>query len=76
MPHNSNVNDSTPTTHGAAYKERLKSWAIVRIHPNKEQTIVDRFRSRSDADGRLQCLRQSLPDVSFLVVFDRQQASE
>lgn len=39
------------------YKARLYRWAIARIH-NHQQEIVARFRSRSDADGHLQLLRQ------------------
>jgi hypothetical protein len=35
-----------------------------------QQTIVGRFRSRSDADGHLQCLHQLIPQASFVVVFD------
>ncbi len=31
---------------------------------------VGRFRSRSDADGHLRCLRQLIPHASFVVVFD------
>jgi hypothetical protein len=33
---------------------------------------VGRFRSRSDADGHLRCLRQLIPHASFVVVFDLQ----
>jgi len=32
--------------------------------------IVARFRSRSDADGHFQFLRQTIPHVKFEVVFD------
>ncbi len=41
-----------------------------------QHTIVGRFRSRSDADGHLQCLRQLMPDAAFLVVFDCQAEVE
>ena len=54
------------------YKERLTPWTIVRSLPDMQNTIVARFRSRSDADGHLQFLRQQLPNVSFNVVFDCQ----
>ena len=37
-----------------------------------QRTIVGRFRSRSDADGHLHCLRQLIPNASFVVVFDLQ----
>jgi hypothetical protein len=53
-----------------AYKKRLNSWAIARLLPDTKQEIVARFRSRSDADGRLQLMRQMSPDASFMLVFD------
>ena len=61
MPHN---------TGRIAYQARLYPWAIARLLPNMQRTIVGRFRSRSDADGHLQCLRQLIPHASFVVVFD------
>lgn len=60
----------------SAYQARLNSWAIARLLPNMQRTIVARFRSRSDADGHLQCLRQLIPDASFVVVFDCQPEIE
>jgi hypothetical protein len=63
MPHNTNR---------IAYQARLYPWAIARLLPNMQRTIVGRFRSRSDADGHLQCLRQLIPHASFVVVFDCQ----
>lgn len=60
----------------SAYHARLNSWAIARLLPNMQRTIVARFRSRSDADGHLQCLRQLIPDASFVVVFDCQPEIE
>ncbi len=76
MPQNSNHDDFTPETNRVSYKDRLNNWAIARLLPNMQHTIVGRFRSRSDADGHLQCLRQLMPDASFEVVFDCQQESE
>jgi hypothetical protein len=76
MPQNSNHDDFTPETNRVSYKERLNNWAIARLLPNMQHTIVGRFRSRSDADGHLQCLRQLMPDDSFVVVFDCQAEVE
>ena len=56
----------------SGYRARLNPWAIARLLPNMQRTIVGRFRSRSDADGHLRCLRQLIPDASFVVVFDLQ----
>jgi hypothetical protein len=53
-----------------AYLQQLHPWAIARLLPNCQRTIVGRFRSRSDADGHLQCLRQLIPHASYVVVFD------
>ena len=53
-----------------AYLKQLNPWAIARLLPNSQRTIVGRFRSRSDADGHLQCMRQLMPHASFVVVFD------
>jgi hypothetical protein len=63
MPHNTNR---------ITYQARLYPWAIARLLPNMQQIIVGRFRRRSDADGHLQCLRQLIPNASFVVVFDSQ----
>jgi hypothetical protein len=59
-------------TNRIAYLKQLNPWAIARLLPNCQRTIVGRFRSRSDADGHLQCLRQLIPHASFVVVFDLQ----
>ena len=67
MPHNTNR---------SAYRKRLEHWAIARFLPNMQRTIVGRFRSRSDADGHLQCLRQLIPHASYVVVFDCQPDME
>jgi hypothetical protein len=38
--------------------------------PNLQRVIVGRFRSRADADGHLQFLRQHIPNGHFVVMFD------
>ena len=45
--------------------------AIARLLPTQQWIIVARFRSRSDADGHFQFLRETIPHVKFEVVFDR-----
>lgn len=59
-----------------SYKERLNPWTIVRLLPDMQQTIVGRFRSRSDADGHLQFLRRQVPQASFEVIFECQPQAE
>ncbi|HAG79912.1 MAG TPA: hypothetical protein DCL61_01800 [Cyanobacteria bacterium UBA12227] len=72
MPHNINRNDFAPETYPIGYRKRLYPWAIAHLRPNMQKTIIGRFRSRSDADGHLRCLRQLMPHASFIVVFDIQ----
>lgn len=55
-----------------AYQKRLYPWAIAKLMPNMQRAVVGRFRSRSDADGHLLCLRQLMPQATLLVVFDSQ----
>jgi hypothetical protein len=52
------------------YKDSLKPWAVTRLLSNLQWVIIGRYRSRSDADGHLQLLRQRIPNVEFKVVFD------
>jgi hypothetical protein len=73
MPQNTELNSTTSATPAVAYKQRLNSWAIARLLPDTQRQIVARFRSRSDADGYVQHLRQVIPNASFMVVFDCQR---
>lgn len=52
------------------YRERLNSWAIVRLLPEMQQEVVARFRRCSDANGHLRLLERQTPGGKFLVVFD------
>ena len=51
------------------YRDRLSYWVIVRRLPNLQRVIVDRYHRRSDADGHLRILQQTMPDEEFEVVF-------
>ncbi|MBD2297413.1 hypothetical protein H6G80_01370 [Nostoc sp. FACHB-87] len=73
MPQNTEYKANQNENQAIAYKERLNSWAIARLQPDAQREIVARFRSRSDADGYMQRLRQMIPDASFMVVFDCQR---
>lgn len=53
-----------------AYKATLNPWAIACVLPEGQKTMVGRFRSKSDADGHLQHLRQNKPNASFVLIFD------
>jgi hypothetical protein len=52
------------------YRERLHSWAVVRLQPKFQRSTVGRFRSRSDAEGHYWVLRRLMPETRFAIVFD------
>jgi hypothetical protein len=63
------------------YKNRLNPWALVRCRlaeAGQAQAdlgqVIERFRTSSDAEGRLRLLRQTMPHTHFAVVFDPQLA--
>jgi hypothetical protein len=52
------------------YKTQLFPWCITRPLPNMQQTIVARFRRRSDAESHLKILRLLLPTAPHTIIFD------
>jgi hypothetical protein len=52
------------------YRDSLKPWAVARLLADGKWVIIGRYHSRSDADGHLQLLRQRVPNLQFIVVFD------
>lgn len=55
------------------YQDRLKKWAIVRLMPDAEHIVLERFRSASDAEGHLKILKQQMPRETLKIIFDRPQ---
>lgn len=51
------------------YQERLSPWTIIRLQPDHEQITVGRFRRRSDAEGHLRILQQTMPNAEFAISF-------
>lgn len=74
MPHNAEFDDSATQNRALSYRERyLDHWAIVRLLPNMQQVVVDRYCHRSDAEGHLKFLRQQIPNGEFIVIFDERR---
>ncbi len=51
-------------------KSNTHPWCIIRQLPNMQRLVVARFRGRNDADAYLQILRQLLPTVDHVIIFD------
>ena len=52
------------------YSQIMYPWAIVHQLPNLQNAIVGRFRSQSNAEGHLRCLRRLFPSGRFVICFD------
>jgi hypothetical protein len=73
MPQNTEYKTTKSENQAKNYKNRLNGWAIARLDSEQEKVIIARFRTRSDADGYMQHLRQVVPDATFQVIFDCQR---
>lgn len=51
-------------------KSNTHPWCIIRQLPNIQQLVVARFRGRNDADAYRLILRQLLPRVDHVIIFD------
>ncbi len=65
-------NNSSSKSSTISYRDRLNPWTITRLLPNLERTVIARFRSRSNAEGHLQHMKQLFPKASFTLAFDSQ----
>jgi hypothetical protein len=70
MAQNTDNKNTLSEDQAIAYRKRLNGWAIARVVSEQERPIVARFRSRSDAEGYIQHLRQHIPDGVFELFFD------
>jgi hypothetical protein len=72
MPQNGYQQGCAANPRAIAYKKCLYPWAIAKLMPSMQRAIMGRFRSRSDAEDHLLCLRQLMPQTTLVVVFDLQ----
>jgi hypothetical protein len=52
------------------YREQITPWIVVRLLPSMRRVTLARFRKRSDADSYAQTLRQLIPEIQLVVMFD------
>jgi hypothetical protein len=52
------------------YWQRLHPWCIIRLLPKMQRIVVQRFRSRAQADEYLKALRRTFPNAIHEIVFD------
>ncbi|MBF2047745.1 MAG: hypothetical protein EDM05_037430 [Leptolyngbya sp. IPPAS B-1204] len=52
------------------YAERPQPWCIIRLQPNLQHSVLNRFQRRTDAEAHLKMLQQMTPSASYTVMFD------
>jgi hypothetical protein len=55
------------------YRTALAPWAVVQLVSPTERIVMNRFRSRSDADGHLTILQRLMPQADLRVIVDVEQ---
>ncbi len=70
MLKNAECHDSALGNPVVSYRDRLQCWAIVRLLPDMQRVVVNRFYRRADADGHLQFLQRQIPAAEFALMFD------
>jgi hypothetical protein len=61
--------DLIPTA-GSIYRARLFPWAVMRLLPNCQRSVLARFRKRNEAEEYLRLLRVVEHDWVCEIVFD------
>ncbi len=49
---------------------QLHVWALVRLLPNMQRVVINRFRRRVEAENYLHILRRIAYDASLVIMFD------
>lgn len=52
------------------YRDSLYPWCIIRLLPDLQRMLVQRFRRRGDAEAYLKMLQSLLPDTPHIIIFD------
>ena len=52
------------------YWRQLHPWCVVRLLPNVQRIVIQRFRQRNQAEEYVKVLRQLVPTATHQIVFD------
>lgn len=52
------------------YQQQLNPWVIHKLLPNLKQSVISRFRRRTEAEAYLKLLQRTQPNASFAIAFD------
>ncbi len=62
--------DSVPNSAAENYRMRLHPWCIIRLLPKMQRIVVQRFRTRTQAEEYLKVLQNLMPKTIHQIVFD------
>jgi hypothetical protein len=69
-------NDAVKRPAAQNYWIRLHPWCIVRLLPRMQRIVVQRFRSRTQAEEYLRVIQNLMPTTVHEIVFDLDEDSE
>lgn len=52
------------------YAERPQPWCVIRLQPNLQHSVLNRFQRRTEAEAHLKVLQQMTPSASYTMMFD------
>jgi hypothetical protein len=58
------------TVAGSIYRARLFPWAVIRLLPNCQRSVLARFRKRNEAEEYVRSVRSIECDWDCEIVFD------
>lgn len=62
--------DAANPAAGFNYSVQFYPWCIVRLLPNLQRSVMQRFRKRAEAEEYLKALKRLLPETNHQIVFD------
>lgn len=63
-------NDAVPDSAAQNYWTRLHPWCIIRLLPKMQRIVVQRFRTRTEAEEYLKIVRKLMPTTVHQIVFE------
>lgn len=55
------------------YRNQLHPWCVMRLLPECQRVIMNRFRRQNDADAHRRILQTLMPEAVFVVIFEAPQ---
>ena len=57
------------------YRNQLHPWCVMRLLPECQRIMMNRFRCQNDADAHRRILQHLMPEAVFVVIFEAPQVN-